>query len=162
MAGTFLIWSSLLAFRLWYPKYNSFSDWNNATDYNYIQKSSCFVLFLLLFGFSHRITVLLGRKRHLEWFCSHHAIFSFTELKKRFLLSFQKITIYYCINRLGGFMVHYSVYSQRANKMRVWLDYLLVFQFIKIRLLLDCMYCFEDMIDILHNIQLSSLQMQEN
>lgn len=124
MAGTFLIWSSLLAFRLWYPKYNSFSDWNNATDYNYIQKSSCFVLFLLLFGFSHRITVLLGRKRHLEWFCSHHAIFSFTELKKRFLLSFQKITIYYCINRLGGFMVHYSVYSQRANKMRVWLDYL--------------------------------------
>lgn len=124
MAGTFLIWSSLLAFRLWYPKYNSFSDWNNATDYNYIQKSSCFVLFLLLFGFSHRITVLLGRKRHLEWFCSHHAIFSFTELKKRFLLSFQKITIYYCINRLGGFMVHYSVYPQRANKMRVWLDYL--------------------------------------
>lgn len=124
MAGTFLIWSSLLAFRLWYPKYNSFSDWNNATDYNYIQKSSCFVLFLLLFGFSHRITVLLGRKRHLEWFCSHHAIFSFTELKKRFLLSFQKITIYYCINSLGGFMVHYSVYSQRANKMRVWLDYL--------------------------------------
>lgn len=124
MAGTFLIWSSLLAFRLWYPKYNSFSDWNNATDYNYIQKLSCFVLFLLLFGFWHRITVLLGRKRHLEWFCSHHAIFSFTELRKRFLLSFQKITIYYCINRLGGFMVHYSVYSQRANKMRVWLDYL--------------------------------------